>query len=164
MLTSVLSSRSYGLSDAAECAVEHHNGDKALMTLVVNYSGHYLKLVSNELKKDVDVVSVAVERNGCALEYASEDLRSNKEIVEKAIKKEPYAYKYIGKGLENDEDIAFLAVSESRSRVLHLLPPEMRDNAKICKKAVSNDISSLEHVSKRLKDDPAFMLELLSLT
>lgn len=57
---------------APRCVLE----DKALVLLAVAKDGSNLEFVSDDLKNDIDVVSVAVTQNLEYLKYADEDLQS----------------------------------------------------------------------------------------
>lgn len=61
------------LSYAPRCVLE----DKALVLLAVAKDGSNLEFVSDDLKNDIDVVSVAINQNLEYLKYADKDLQSS---------------------------------------------------------------------------------------
>jgi hypothetical protein len=60
--------------------------------------------ISEELKKDKEVVLAAVKQDGYALQYASEELKKDKEVVLAAVKQNGYALKYASEELKKDKE------------------------------------------------------------
>ena len=59
--------------------------------------GMALNSASDDLKKDKEVVMVAVNRSGYALEYASETLKADKEVVMAALQENGSALNLLAK-------------------------------------------------------------------
>ena len=69
----------------------------------------YSDVVEN-LKKDKEIVLIAVKENGINLEYADESLKKDREIVLAAVKNAGHALEYANESLKKDREIVLAAV------------------------------------------------------
>ena len=52
---------------------------------ILSYNGKSLRLASDEVKDDEELVNIAVESDGCALKYASDRLKRDCELLPRAL-------------------------------------------------------------------------------
>mmetsp|Transcript_76563 Transcript_76563/g.140182 ORF Transcript_76563/g.140182 Transcript_76563/m.140182 type:complete len:364 (-) Transcript_76563:18-1109(-) len=70
----------------------------------------YLRLVSNLLQMDREVVECAVSRDGSALQWASAELRDDDEIVASAVKNKAASLRFASRRLRDDRELVLSAV------------------------------------------------------
>lgn len=83
------------------------SNDKELIMMIIKNQriGHILRVLSDELRDDKEIVLLCVKYNGYHLKYASERLKGDKEVVMVAIENDKYAIKNASKELQDDPEI-----------------------------------------------------------
>merc|ERR1712150_207036 len=66
--------------------IQIQNINVYLARKILSYHGKALRLASDELKDNKELVSIAVKSNGCALKYASDRLKRDCELLPRALK------------------------------------------------------------------------------
>jgi lambda repressor-like predicted transcriptional regulator len=94
-------------------AIKDYWGPKRSALIAVKQDGMELRYVSNELKKDREVVLAAVKENGLALEYASDELKNDREVVLAAVEENGWAIEYASDELKNDREVVLAAVKKN---------------------------------------------------
>ena len=84
--------------------------DNVFMKKVLCLNGLFLAILSDEQKRNKDLVLTAISQNTDALEYADETLRNDEEVVLAAIKSYGYALKFASNRLKADKDIVKKAI------------------------------------------------------
>ncbi|KAG2394160.1 hypothetical protein C9374_003924 [Naegleria lovaniensis] len=113
-----------------------------------------LKDVSEDFKKDKEIVMQAVKQNWCALQFASEYLKKDYEIVLAAIKGNGFEFRYASDDLRKDKH---LLLEAAKQRLLLLASDPQRDDVKtILLKFNYTDLVSA-FVSIELKTNKAFV-------
>mmetsp|Transcript_40554 Transcript_40554/g.52229 ORF Transcript_40554/g.52229 Transcript_40554/m.52229 type:complete len:180 (-) Transcript_40554:429-968(-) len=103
-------------------ASRERRGDKSLVLKALDIidsamqttTGHPEKCfpyISDELKKDREVVIAFMKRNGLLLKFVIKEFKNDYEIVSTAIKHNGSAFNYASKTLKNDPNIIILAIS-----------------------------------------------------
>ena len=117
-----------------------------------------LQYASEELKKDKDVVMVAVAQNGLALEYASDELKNDKEVVMAAVTQKGLALQYASAELKNDKEVVLAAVAQN-VLALKYASDDLKNNDKdVVMAAVAQDGYALQYASDELKKDKEVVL------
>ena len=66
--------------------IQSQSSNVDLARKILTYNGKSLRLNSDELKDDEELVSIAVESDGCALKYASDRLKRDCTLLSRALK------------------------------------------------------------------------------
>lgn len=144
---------------------------------LVSKNGFNLEKLSDNLKDNQLIVSLAIESQPRAIKFASKRLRSDKSIVMEALKRDIFVTNHLGDTLLSGEDIAVMVASEctwgcyfldpeflnakkvviaavkSQPLALTIFTKEMRDDYDVVLEAVSRDGNAIAHASTRLKDN-----------
>ena len=116
--------------------------------------GMNLKLASNQLRADFDIVMLALQSTGSALEFASEDLRSNREIVLAAVQNSGRALLFCtNSSLLADREVVLSAVSDW-GYALEVASDDLKNDRYIVRRAIQNSLCALRYASDELKADP----------
>lgn len=78
------------------------------------------------MKRDINIVRVAIEQNPLALEYATE-FQDHKKLVLEAVSKDGMALQFASLLLRNDFDVVLNAVKNDKSS-LQFASPELQKN------------------------------------
>lgn len=105
-----------------------------------------------DLKADKDFMLKSVSINGLVLEYASPELQNDKEVVLAAIKQNGYALGSASRELQDDKEVVLAAVGRCGD-ALKYASEELRSSKDVVLFAASNDYKALEYASKDLKAD-----------
>jgi hypothetical protein len=79
--------------------------DKDLMIKIVNVFGDYLYGASDRLRKDIDVIKVAINNMGLSIRFALIDLKKHKNLVIQAVKQDPKTLRILPPQYTNDIDV-----------------------------------------------------------
>ena len=99
----------------------------------VSNNGWDLDELSDELKKDRDVVLAATANEPGAIEYADESLRSDKDLVLPLMIEMPTLVQHVGDMLKKDKEFILTILKESQSNMVNY---------------------ALEHADESLQSDP----------
>ena len=100
----------------------HFKKDRKIVLEAVNSKskgfgyGLPLKYADKSLRKDRQIVLVAVKRHGGALEYADKIFRKDRAVVLTAVKNWGYALKYVHNSFKKDREIVLTAI-KSKSKM-----------------------------------------------
>ena len=134
-------------------------GDKQLVLALINsvLNASALRLASDPLKDDKEVVSKAVGLSGSSLRYASERLKDNREVVISAINNSSKAFEFASPRLQNDKNIALLAIRYHGDN-LEFVSAKLLADKEIVLAAVQNTGSAIEYASAKMKADKEIFL------
>jgi len=152
---------------ASEKILNNKNFAKTIVSNCEGSNDSILKYFSEEICNIKEIVLIAVEKNGKELENVSDELKKDREVVLAAIKSSHVsmyaseAMKYADKSFLSDFEIARTAVAYS-GKALQYFTDEIRKDKDIVRIAVSNSYSSeaLEFADKSLLADKDFILNL----
>ena len=92
---------------------------------------------------------------GLALEYASEELRGDKEVVLEAVRQNGWLLEYASEELRGDREVVLEAVRQN-------VVAYAKKNLIEVIKSMINKIDILTFASDKLKENPTFILDVLS--
>jgi hypothetical protein len=129
-------------------------GDKQLALALINsvLNASALRLASDPLKDDKEVVLKAVGLSGSSLRYASERLKDNREVVISAINNSSEAFEFASPRLQNDKNIALLAIKYHGDN-LKFVSAKLLADKEIVLAAIKNTGSAIEYVSAKMQAD-----------
>jgi len=133
--------------------------DKDVVFIAVSNDGLALNHAEN-FKDDKDVVIAAVKKNGCALMDASDNLKNDKEVVLEAFKTCDHAVLYISPEFKQNEEVILAAV-KNHGRAFQYVPKIFKDKKKIVLAALKTHSDAFLFVSERLKKDPEVILAVI---
>jgi hypothetical protein len=90
--------------------------DREFVKAAVKQNGRLLKLASDELRADCNIVFAAVCQTGSALEFASNDLRADREIVLVAVRQASSGLEFASDKLRADREIVLAATYRGHRR------------------------------------------------
>jgi len=131
--------------------------DKKEALKIVKESGYELENLSEEFKKDKDVVLAAIKQGGSNLQYADESLKKDKEIVLEAVKQEGYALEYAGESLKKDREIVLEAVKQY-ANALEYADDSLKKDRDVVLEAVKQNGVAFEYADESLKQDKEIIL------
>jgi hypothetical protein len=79
----------------------------------VKKDGRWIELANEDVKNDIEIVSIALTESGSALEYVSEEMKNNKDVVLIAVSKDGNALEYASDSLKSDKEVIIKAVNQS---------------------------------------------------
>lgn len=126
--------------------------DRELVILAVANHWEALKYVGEEFRNDEEIVKLAVSNFGFALQFAGEALRNNREIVRIAVLKSGITLQYAGEEVKNDREIVKLAVSKS-GNALQYAGEALRNDRDIVELAVSKSGAALQYAGNELRNN-----------
>lgn len=141
---------------------EKIRNDISFAFLIVNYNGSNICYLSDEFKKNKDLINIAVNNNGSSIICLLDEL-NNKDLVITAINtnKDNYdtcIYKHISIDLKNDKDIIKLALEKDKNTIRHIaLDLFDEDNILI---AIHNNNDALKYIPSRLINNDIIKLSL----
>lgn len=130
----------------------------ASMVYVTKDSWHRLKSLNESLKKDKDIVMVAVKIIGSALEFADESLKRDKDIIMAAITNLPWVLMYADKPLKSDKKFIMEAIKQN-PLVLCSADKELQNDKEFIMAAVKKDGLMLNNLYSQWKQDSEIVLE-----
>ena len=133
--------------------------DKQKAIELVRDDGLLLENVSDELKKDPEVVMTAINNNPDALKYANERFKKNKKVVEFAISKIDNTNilpTNVGKGDYYNRLI------QGENQLLYNVDPSLRDDEEIITKAVKKFGANLQFANSEMKKNKKIVLDSIS--
>jgi len=136
-----------------------------------NQDAIILKYTSNTIRDNKIIILFILKHYGCELLHVSDRLKKDKEVVLMAIKQNGYAINYIGYGYY-DEDILMTALynknyyldsldEDNSWCLLSKVPIKLRDNEKIVLKAIEYNGINYVFASERIKKDKKIIIEII---
>ena len=126
--------------------------------------GEVLKWVSERLRGDEALVTIAVTRDGDNLEHASEAMRANRSVVLCAVAEWGLALRHASDELRDDRDVVLQACGPNSGvgyyddeGPLTFASERLRDDREIALVAVSEHGAALELLSAELRNDEAIV-------
>jgi NAD kinase len=124
-----------------------------IVKIVVTESGYLLQHASEKLKNDPKIVKIAVTECGQALKFASEELKNDPEIVKIALAQDGFALQFASEELKNNPEIVKIAVAQN-GWALKFASEEFKNDPEIVKIAVAQRGQALQFASEELKNNP----------
>lgn len=124
--------------------------NKEFMKKVLALNGQFLYLASEILKRDTEIIKIAIMKDGKALQHVPEDLKTL-EIVSLAIQNDYNAYKFVPDHMKNDPDMVKNALNISPSVMMHLTD-EMKNNIDIVLHAFKQEKRTIGYASPAFQE------------
>jgi hypothetical protein len=86
---------------------------RAFILEAVKKDGRWIELANEDVKNEMEIVSIAIAESGSALEYVSAEMKNNKEVVLIAVSKDGNALEYASDSLKSNKEVIIKAVSQS---------------------------------------------------
>ncbi len=132
--------------------------DREIVLVAVKQHGWALEYADESLKQDREIVLAAVQQHdGSALEYADESLKQDREIVLAAVQQHCNALQFADGIFKKDREIVLAAVKES-GWALEYADESLKQDREIVLAAVQQHGSVLQHADKPLKKDREIVL------
>ena len=135
-----------------EFVSEELKRDRDIVLKAVRNTGYALRYASDELKQDREFVLAAVTQSGCALLHASEELKKDRDIVLAAVTNKGYVLLHASEELKQDREFVLAAVTQSGYALLHA-SEELKKDRDIVLAAVTNKGYVLCYASEEMKRD-----------
>jgi hypothetical protein len=113
--------------------------------------GLLLRELSDEQKRDHEIVLTAIKNNPKAMEFASLEILDDKEFILEAIK-HGFSFEFVSKDLRNDKEFVLDAIKKGNS--LRLIP---EDDQKFPLESMKNG-NILKYLSEELRNDKDIVL------
>ena len=113
----------------------------------VKKDGHALRHVSEELKRDREVVMEAVKQAGYAFRHASEELKRDREVVMEAVAHNGYAFRHASEELKRDREVVMEAVKYNSGAFQHA-SEELKGDREVVIEAFNQYRDVLQHASR----------------
>ncbi|MDP6527723.1 MAG: DUF4116 domain-containing protein, partial [Candidatus Pacebacteria bacterium] len=120
-------------------------------------SGSAFRYAAKSLKKDREIVMVAVKTFGCALEFADKSLLKDKEIVLATVKQNGNVIQAADTSLKKDREIVLAAVKQDQCAFKYA-DKSLKKDKEIVLEAVKQEGWNLEYADKSLKKDKEVVL------
>ncbi len=131
--------------------------DKKIFIQVARCFGRSVFDIHESLRKDRDIVLVAVKYDGLALYFADESFRKDRNIVLAAIQKNSWALQWVDESLKKDREIVLAAVNQN-GLVLQWADRSFQKDREIVLNAVKQDGLALANADENFKKDQKIVL------
>ena len=142
----------HGLALALEVASDELKKDKELVLVAIKQDGLALEFASNKLKEDKDFIFSVVKQNRLALKFASDKLKEDKDFIFSVVKQDGLALKFASDELKKNYDIILAAVIQN-GRALEYASNELKKNYDIILAAVKQNGQALNYADLTLLID-----------
>ena len=132
--------------------------DKDIVLLRLKENGLDLDYVSETLKRDKEVVMTAIYQSGFSLYYASPELQDNDEIVLAAINQYPKALRFAGERLRSDKSF-IQSVLKINAKYIQHASLKLLNDREFMLSCIEYDSLAYTCCGSKLKDDPSFINE-----
>jgi len=143
---------------------DNYKKDKELISIAVENNSEVFKYVPQEIKEDRDFVLSLLKKEGRLFEYLSDELKKDKELVLIAVASDGYVLDDLHETLKADKEIVFEAV-KSHPKSLAYAHDSMKDDMDIASYIIDNCIDAFKYVSPVAKttifNDKELMIKLL---
>lgn len=122
---------------------------------------HILTYLSEDLKKDMDVVMTALDSERHAIEYVSDELKADPKfikIIKGRYKKD--LLRYVNKKWGDDKDFVLEAVKNQGYQILYA-SDRLKQDREITLEAISSDEYAFLYIASDFKNDRSLLLEAL---
>ncbi len=137
--------------------------DREVVKAAISINPQNFRYASIKLQGDIELAQLVVSEYGDLLEFLSDSLKSDELIVTLAVRSFNFeALKYAAESFKKDRKIVMAAVKTSGINLKHA-SIDLRKDFEIAIAAVKNDYSSFEFASETLKSDIDFVLEALEI-
>lgn len=126
--------------------------EKVSAIQAVRRRGTALRDLSEEMRRDPDVVTEALRRDGYALSYAAPMFRATKAFVLEALKTSWFALRFADERLRADKEVGLAAVSRG-GLALEYVAEALKDDQDVVLAAVRESALALQFASQRLRGD-----------
>lgn len=134
--------------------------DKQQAIELLKDDGLLLENVSDELKKNPEVVLTAINKNPLALKYADERFKKNKKVVEFAISKIDNAN--IRPTNMRSRGDYYYRLMQGENQLLYYVDSSLRDDEEIITKAVKKFAPNLQFANSEMKKNKNLVLDAIS--
>ncbi|TXI93217.1 MAG: DUF4116 domain-containing protein [Neisseriales bacterium] len=120
-----------------------------------------LEYIPEKYRDNEEIITIAMENDPTALQFASFRLKNSREFVIKAIDINPYQFVYASEDLRNDKEMVLYAIKDNYGWSYIAFYDEEKKYLYDFDGVHIEGYEIFEHVSKRLKLDREFILEVL---
>ncbi|EFC37824.1 predicted protein [Naegleria gruberi] len=131
--------------------------DRELMMEAVKNEPLSIKFADKSLQNDRELVFEAVKRNGRALEYTF-SFRNDREIVITAVNTHPEILKYVNSNLQNDFELVMEAI-KSQGSCIQYASTTLKKDRNIVMKSVTRYGAALQYLDDSLRNDREIVLQ-----
>ncbi len=131
--------------------------DNKIFIQVARCFGDFVFYIHDSLKKDREIISIAVQQDGRSLQFADKSLKKDREIVLAAVKQNGKALYFADESLKKDREIVLAAVKQ-HALVLECADESLKKNREIVLTAVKQYGLVLEFADESLKKDREIVL------
>lgn len=128
---------------------------------IIQSKGDAFKYASDLLKDNDEVVEYALQINPCNLKMVSERLKQNKDIVFDAVEKDGDCFQYAHELLKKDQEFILYIVSnidKSQLCCLKYLDNTLKQNRQFLETLIDKNPYALKYMNEHLRSDPRFVL------
>jgi len=129
--------------------------DKPFFIDILKENGLLLEYASDELRSDLDIVSIAITNNGLSIRYA-DNFMNDPSIVFMAISQNGMALEFASEELQNNFFIVLNAVLQN-GFAIQFSSDDLKENKEIVIAALKQDVRSKSWISHDIKQDPEIM-------
>lgn len=126
--------------------------DRDLLMLALTTNGMALEFVEEPMREDRDLALTAVLNTGKALQFVKEVYRDEEEFVMEAVKNYGLAMQFCASRLRKDKNLALVAL-ENDGWALHWIAEELKGDRDCVLAAVRNVGRALMYAAEEFKDD-----------
>lgn len=134
--------------------------DKNIMSIAIKISPSCLKYASDELRNDLDIIKLAISfGHKDIFQYASPEIKQNRDIMLELIKKSADYFKDADSGLQNDRAFILEAVAVN-PEAFYFATRELKIDKNFVLKVATVRPEALQFASSSLLGDPEFIVEI----
>eukprot|EP00405_Crypthecodinium_cohnii_P009302 CAMPEP_0206429424 /NCGR_PEP_ID=MMETSP0324_2-20121206/6232_1 /ASSEMBLY_ACC=CAM_ASM_000836 /TAXON_ID=2866 /ORGANISM="Crypthecodinium cohnii, Strain Seligo" /LENGTH=383 /DNA_ID=CAMNT_0053895101 /DNA_START=327 /DNA_END=1475 /DNA_ORIENTATION=- len=132
--------------------------EKEVVMIAVRGHGGTLRYADAELQSDPEVVLAALDKSHSSLQHAGDSLKTNKDFVMKAMGVNPLALEFLQPPMNTDIDVIVEAALHD-SFAVRFIPPHLLEDREAMLKVIQKNGRALEFVDSSLREDKSFVLE-----
>ena len=140
-----------------EYATQEQRNNPEIVLAAVKIYGRTLYFASTELKKNIEICSVAFETDTSAIEYIDPELLDNGSFIIKTCKiccnEDKYILHYMSERLKSDPEFLKVLINEYKIPVIKYCAEKLRNDYYLVKKSVKINGMLLEYASDFLRCD-----------
>lgn len=135
-------------------AKTQHQTRAEIIEGIKKYGDIYISNFDENIRKDKEIVLIAVKANGTALEFVDKSMQDDKEVVLTAVKKRGNALKFASKRLKKDEEVVFAAV-KNNAYAIQYADKSLQHDKKFLDKIKKEQAKRLAKANSRIKYNEA---------
>ena len=145
--------------EALQYAAEQLKRDREVVLVAVKQSsrGGALQYAAEELKRDREFILAAVKQNSGALQYAAEEFKHDREVVLAGVKHYGWALQYAAEEFKRDREVVLAAV-KANGMVLEYAAEEFKHDREFVLAAVKQSGGALKYAAEEFKRNREFIL------